>query len=107
MSRGATNYTALPVLGTRELRGSIPRILERFRTLGAKAPPVFVGARRKPEGVFLPYERYAGMLEELDNTAIVALVEERLPAADEQLGDDLDVVARGLGFDPDEILAKS
>ena len=104
MGRGQSQYTALPVLGTRELRGAIPRVLERFRKLGAKAPPVFFGARRRPEGVFLPYERYEEMLEELDNAAIVTLVETRLPRADERLGDDLDDVARDLGFDPNEIL---
>jgi len=102
----ASHYTPLPVLGTRELRGSIPSILARFRKLGAKAQPVFFGARRKPEGVFLPYERYAELLDELDNAAIVTLVEARLPAADEQLGDELDAVARDLGFDPDEILGE-
>ena len=90
-------------MGTRELRGSIPRVLERFRKLGAKAPPVFFGARRRPEGVFLPYERYEEMLEELDNAAIVTLIETRLLRADERLGDDLDDVAGDLGFDPDEI----
>lgn len=106
VARGESSYTALPVLGTRELRGSIPRILAGFRRLGAKAQPVFCGAHRRPEAVFLPYERYAEMLEKLDNAAIVTVVEARLPAADERLGDNLDVVARELGFDPDEIFAK-
>ena len=103
MGRGRTEYTALPVLGTREVRSSIPRVLERFRRLGAKAPPVFFGARRRPEGVFLPYERYEEMLDELDNAAIVTVVETRLQPADERLGDDLDDVAGDLGFDPNEI----
>ena len=105
MSHDKPQYKALPVLGTRELRTMIPSMLDRFRKLGPKAPPVFFGARRRPEGVLLPYGRYEEMLEELDNAAIVTLVEARLPRAEAQLGDDLDVVASDLGFDPAELAA--
>jgi hypothetical protein len=104
MGRSGGHYsTALVVLGTREFRDGITKILGRFRRLGSRAEPVFLGPRRKPEAVLLPYSSYADMIEELENAAIVRLVEERLPAADAELGTDLDEVARELGFDPDEI----
>ena len=46
------------VLATREARAQLPALLERFRRSGAKAEPVVIGARRRPEAVVLSYERY-------------------------------------------------
>lgn len=46
------------VLATREARAQLPAMLERFRTAGADAEPVVIGARRRPEAVVLSYERY-------------------------------------------------
>lgn len=46
------------VLATREVRAQLPRLLARFRKAGAKAEPVVIGARRRPEAVVLSYERY-------------------------------------------------
>lgn len=106
MGRAGGSYrAALPVLGTREFREGIRKILDRFRQLGNKAEPVFLGPRRKPEAVLLSYASYEEMVEELENAAIVRLVEERLPAADAKLGTPLDEAACELGFDPDEIFA--
>jgi hypothetical protein len=93
------------VLGTREFREGITKILDRFRQLGSAAEPVFLGPRRKPEAVLLPYAGYEEMIEELENAAIVRLVDQRLPAANAKLGTPLDDAARELGFDPDEIFA--
>lgn len=107
MGRSGGPYsTALPVLGTREFREGIRKILDRFRTLGKRAEPVFLGPRRKPEAVLLPYESYEEMIEELENAAIVRMVEQRLPAAEAALGTPLEEAARELGFDPDEIFAQ-
>lgn len=52
------------------------------------------------------FELYNGLapdasLEEFENAEIVRIVEERLPAADANLGTPLDDAARELGFDPD------
>lgn len=104
VARSSGSYsTALPVLGTREFREGIKRILDRFRQLGNEAEPVFLGPRRKPEAVLLSYASYRDLVDELENAAIVRMVEERLPAADLELGTDLDEAARELGFDPAEI----
>lgn len=46
------------VLATREARAALPAMLERFRQDGARAEPVVIGARRRPEAVVLSYERY-------------------------------------------------
>jgi hypothetical protein len=46
------------VLATREARGQLPSLLERFRKHGGDAEPVVIGARRRPEAVVLSYERY-------------------------------------------------
>lgn len=46
------------VLATREARAQLPALLERFRQAGAKAEPVVIGARRRPEAVVMSYERY-------------------------------------------------
>jgi len=106
MARSGSSYpTALPVLGTREFRERIKQILDGFRQLGSKAEPVFFGPRRKPEAVLISYSRYEDMIEELENAAIVRMVEERLPAADVKLGTELDDVVREFGFDPDEIFS--
>lgn len=40
------------------MRAQLPRLLARFRKAGAKAEPVVIGARRRPEAVVLSYERY-------------------------------------------------
>ena len=102
---GSPYPTALPVLGTREFRERIKKILDGFRQLGSNAEPVFLGPRRKPEAVLISYPSYEGMIEELENTTIVRMVEERLPAAEAKLGSELDDVAREFGFDPDEIFS--
>lgn len=106
MGRAGGSYSsALPVLGTREFREGIKKILDGFRALGTQADPVFLGPRRKPEAVLLPYASYKDMVEELENAAIVRMVEERLFAADANLGTELNDVAQELGFDPAEIFA--
>jgi PHD/YefM family antitoxin component YafN of YafNO toxin-antitoxin module len=50
------------VLATREAREQLPSLLARFRSVGAKAEPVVIGAHRRPEGVVLSYERYLQLL---------------------------------------------
>lgn len=51
------------VLATREAREQLPSLLAEFREAGAQAEPVVIGARRRPEGVVLSYERYLQLLE--------------------------------------------
>jgi antitoxin StbD len=51
------------VLATREVREQLPSLLAQFRAAGADAEPVVIGARRRPEGVVLSYERYLKLLE--------------------------------------------
>lgn len=51
------------VLATREAREQLPTLLAAFRAEGADAEPVVIGARRRPEGVVLSYERYLQLLE--------------------------------------------
>jgi antitoxin StbD len=51
------------VLATREARAQLPSLLAQFRKAGADAEPVVIGARRRPEGVVLSYERYLHLLE--------------------------------------------
>ncbi len=51
------------VLATREAREQLPSLLAVFRAEGANAEPVVIGARRRPEGVVLSYERYLQLLE--------------------------------------------
>lgn len=51
------------VLATREARAQLPALLAQFRAAGADAEPVVIGARRRPEGVVLSYERYLQLLE--------------------------------------------
>lgn len=51
------------VLATREARAQLPSLLAQFRQAGADAEPVIIGARRRPEGVVLSYERYLQLLE--------------------------------------------
>ncbi len=51
------------VLATREARDQLPSLLADFRKAGAKAEPVVIGARRRPEGVVLSYELYLQLLE--------------------------------------------
>lgn len=46
------------VLATREARAQLPAMLERFRSAGAAAEPIVIGARRRPEAVVMSYERY-------------------------------------------------
>jgi antitoxin StbD len=50
------------VLATREAREQLPSLLAEFREAGAEAEPVVIGARRRPEGVVLSYERYPQLL---------------------------------------------
>lgn len=90
------------VLATREARRDLPSVLRDFRRRGAKAPPVVIGAHRKPEGVMISYERYLELLDELDNVAIVAEVDARLERG---LGaeTELDEAMRELGYDPADL----
>jgi len=62
------------VLPTREARIRLPEILATFRRTGARADPVVIGARRRPEAVVISYEAY---LELVART-------EQLPATLEQ-----------------------
>lgn len=108
MGRGKspTKRRSHDVLGTRELREQIPAILRDLRE-DVDSEPIVGGANRKPEIVILSYDGYLGLMDQLDNLAIVTQVRERLPAADIELGSSLEDAARELGLDPDEIFAKA
>ncbi len=108
MGRGANpaKRRSHDVLGTRELREQIPAILRDLRE-DVDSEPIVGGANRKPEIVILSYDGYLGLMDQLDNLAIVTQVRERLPAADIELGTSLEDAARELGLDPDEIFAKT
>ncbi|GAA2627739.1 hypothetical protein GCM10010411_76180 [Actinomadura fulvescens] len=41
------------MLTVREARVALPAVLQTFRTLGAAATPIVVGAQRRPEGVLM------------------------------------------------------
>jgi antitoxin StbD len=82
-------------------------ILREVRAEGADAEPVIGGANRKPEIVILPYEPYMEMMDQLDNQAIVAVLEERLARADSEPDIPLEDAMRQLGFDPGELIAQA
>ncbi len=107
MARGKSPHHVVRVLGTRELREQLPRIMRSAREEGAKAEPIVGGANREPEVVVIPYERYVTMMDDLDNLAIQALYRERVEGSDGLAGRSLEDAARELGFDPDELLGAS
>lgn len=100
MGRGSSRRLA-EVRTVRETRELLSSFLKTARQAGADAPPEFFGAQRKPEGVVLSYERYLRLMDDLDNAAIIAVVEEREAGRGEAYVE-LDDAMRALGFDPDE-----
>jgi antitoxin StbD len=74
------------VLATREARAQLPALLERFRRSGAKAEPVVIGARRRPEAVVLSYERYLVLAGGRERVA--AALEQQAREASETLDGD-------------------
>lgn len=74
------------VLATREVRATLPALLERFRQAGAAAAPVVIGARRRPEAVVLSYERYLQLAG--GREAVAAALERQSAKAGEELEGD-------------------
>jgi len=73
------------VLPTREARAKLPSMLAGFRTHGAEADPVVIGAHRRPEAVVLSYERYLALLSGRER--IKAILTDRRSSA-EGMGED-------------------
>jgi PHD/YefM family antitoxin component YafN of YafNO toxin-antitoxin module len=71
------------VLATREAREQLPTLLAAFRAEGANAEPVVIGARRRPEGVVLSYERYLQLLEGRDRVRTILSERATQPSMDE------------------------
>ncbi len=74
------------VLATREVRAQLPLLLARFRTDGAAAEPVVIGARRRPEAVVLSYERYLQLAGGRERVA--AALEQQAAEAGDALGEE-------------------
>jgi antitoxin StbD len=62
----------LTVRPVSEAREELSRALARFRREGASAAPIIFGSHRKPEAVVIPFEAYAGIVEELDRRRAAA-----------------------------------
>lgn len=77
------------VLPTREARAQLSAMLERFRKDGAKAEPIVIGARRRPEAVVLSYERYLQLAGGRETVAAIL---------------DAQAAKLGTGLDPDEAM---
>lgn len=91
-------FTAPAVLGTSEARAQLPAILQRCRTEGAGAEPVFVGANRKADAVIVPAELLARLAPYLEDLALADRLRARLTDEGPSLSED--EVDRALGFDP-------
>ena len=74
------------VLATRAAREQLPAMLERFRTDGADAEPVVIGAHRRPEAVVLSYERYMKLAG--GRNAVAALLDRQAAKLGASMDDD-------------------
>lgn len=89
------------VVPSAEARDHLSSYLRLFREQRGQADPVVFGSHRKPEGVILSYERYAWLIEVLDELVASEEVREAL-AKDTGKRAELADVALEAGFDPAE-----
>jgi len=90
------------VIPSSEARARLSAWLREFREHGEHgehAGVVYVGSYRRPEAVMLAYERYARIMDLLDDLVARDEIERRL---EKDAGErhDLEDVARDLGLDP-------
>ncbi|HEY5014185.1 MAG TPA: type II toxin-antitoxin system Phd/YefM family antitoxin [Acidimicrobiia bacterium] len=97
-------FTAPAVLGTSEARSQLPAILQRCRTQGASAEPVFIGANRKPVAVIVPAELLERLAPYLEDLALADRLRARLADTRPSLSED--EVDRALGLDPAAVAAE-
>jgi hypothetical protein len=92
------------VMGTAEARRKLPSILDRFRSEGANAEPVFIGAYHRAEAVVLSVELAEKLAPLLEDLLIAEQLRGRLAGAPASVAGD--VLAARLGVARAEIEAE-
>lgn len=92
------------VLPTSEARIALPATLERFRSEGMAAQPLFFGSHRRVEAVVIPASLYEAVADAVDDAILNAQVRTRIVTSGGR-AETWDEVLAAVGIDERDVLA--